>query len=215
MNAGKRRRRSSTPWTQIRSWRCGRISALDDHPKFIVRNLLRQWDGWWNGNPTDLLPATWGAQARDEIASLAGGLAAVVSRGRMLLEQGDLVVASHLAEWATRAEPTDCLAQAVKRAVYTKRMEQAESFMAQNIFRATMNEVERRSGRTRSTRDRLSRYERTGLGTLLIKSLMSDDPTGPRNFCALFTGAAQARGHGARPRSEGVQGRPGIFRAGA
>src|SRR5262249_26752714 len=42
-----------------------------DHPKFIVRNLLRQWGGWWNGNAADLLPATWEMQAR-EIVSLAG-----------------------------------------------------------------------------------------------------------------------------------------------
>ena len=116
------------------------LRARYDHPKFIVRNLLRRWGGWWNGNPADLLPATWEAQAR-EIASLAGGPAAVISRGRMLLDQGDAVLACHLAEWATRAEPTDGTAQRLKRDVYARRMEQAESFMAQNIFRAAMNEA--------------------------------------------------------------------------
>jgi len=65
----------------------------------------------------------------------------VISRGRMLLDQGDAVLASHLAEWATRAEPTDGAAQRLKRDVYARRMEQAESFMAQNIFRVAMNEA--------------------------------------------------------------------------
>jgi alkyl sulfatase BDS1-like metallo-beta-lactamase superfamily hydrolase len=82
------------------------LQARYDHPQFIVRNLLRQWGGWWNGNAADLLPATWAAQAQ-EIAPLAGGVAALVKRGRMLLEQGDTIMAAHLAEWATHAAPPD------------------------------------------------------------------------------------------------------------
>jgi alkyl sulfatase BDS1-like metallo-beta-lactamase superfamily hydrolase len=116
------------------------LQARYDHPKFIVRNLLRQWGGWWNGNPAELLPATWEAQAR-EVAMLAGSVAAVVARGRALLDQGDAVLASHLAEWATRADPVDRSTQALKRDVYARRMDEAESFMAQGIFRAAMNEA--------------------------------------------------------------------------
>ena len=116
------------------------LQARYDHPKFIVRNLLRQWGGWWNGNPAELLPATWEAQAK-EIATLAGGVASVVARGRALLDRGDAVLASHLAEWATRAEPADRGAQALKRDVYARRMDEAQSFMAQGIFRAAMNEA--------------------------------------------------------------------------
>src|SRR4029434_11335221 len=41
------------------------LQARYDHPKFIVRNLLRQWGGWWNGNAADLLPSTWEVQARE------------------------------------------------------------------------------------------------------------------------------------------------------
>jgi glyoxylase-like metal-dependent hydrolase (beta-lactamase superfamily II) len=116
------------------------LRASYDHPKFIVRNLLRLWGGWWNGNAADLLPAPAEVQAR-EIAKLAGGLRAVVDRGHMLLDQGDAVLASHLAEWATRAEPADPGALALKRDVYAKRLAEAEAFMAQGIFRAAMNEA--------------------------------------------------------------------------
>ena len=63
------------------------------------------------------------------------------SRGRTLLDHGDAVLASHLAEWAARAEPEDRSAQALKRDVYARRLEDAESFMAQSIFRAAMNEA--------------------------------------------------------------------------
>src|SRR5262249_51702845 len=70
------------------------LRATYDHPKFIVRNLLRLWGGWWNGNAADLLPSTPAGQAT-EIAHLAGGVERLVARGRELLEVGDAQLASH------------------------------------------------------------------------------------------------------------------------
>jgi len=121
------------------------LRATYDHPKFIVRNLLRLWGGWWNGNAADLLPATAARQAQ-EIAALAGGVGAVVLRGRVLLDGGDATVAAHLAEWATRAEPGSREAQALKRDVYARRLDEAESLMARGIFRAAMHDAERALG---------------------------------------------------------------------
>jgi glyoxylase-like metal-dependent hydrolase (beta-lactamase superfamily II) len=123
------------------------LRASYDHPKFIVRNLLRLWGGWWNGNAADLLPATWEMQAK-EVAALAGGVAAVVARGRALLARGDAVLAAHLAEWATRAEPGNHAAQAFKRDVYERRMLEEDSLMAQGIYRAAMNDATQAAGAT-------------------------------------------------------------------
>jgi len=116
------------------------LRAGYDHPKFIVRNLLRLWGGWWNGNAADLLPATWERQAR-EIAALAGGVARLVERGREQLDAGDQTMAAHLAEWATRAEPGNRKAQELKRDVYRARLAAETSLMAQGIFRAAMNDA--------------------------------------------------------------------------
>jgi glyoxylase-like metal-dependent hydrolase (beta-lactamase superfamily II) len=116
------------------------LQATYDHPKFIVRNLLRQWGGWWNGNAADLLPSPLIVQAQ-EIAYLAGGVAVLVKHGRMLLQQGNIVLATHLAEWATLASPMDLDAQAFKRDVYAKRLEESRALMAQGIFRAAMNDA--------------------------------------------------------------------------
>lgn len=121
------------------------LAARYDHPAFIVRNLLRLWGGWWNGNAADLLPAPPPAQAR-EIARLAGGSAALVTRGRALLAEGDAVLAAHLAEWATRAAPGDRAAQELKRDVYAHRLREESSLMAQGIFRAAMNDARRALG---------------------------------------------------------------------
>jgi hypothetical protein len=68
-------------------------------------------------------------------------VAALVKRGRMLLEQGDTVMAAHLAEWATRAVPTDREAQGLKRDAYAQRLEETPALMAQGIFRAAMNDA--------------------------------------------------------------------------
>jgi glyoxylase-like metal-dependent hydrolase (beta-lactamase superfamily II) len=121
------------------------LRASYDHPKFIVRNLLRLWGGWWNGDASSLLPATPARQA-EEIVRLAGGLAAVVARGRALLDGGDATTAAHLAEWATRADPASHDAQALKRDVYARRLAEAESLMARGIFRAAMHDAQRALG---------------------------------------------------------------------
>jgi alkyl sulfatase BDS1-like metallo-beta-lactamase superfamily hydrolase len=105
-----------------------------------VRNLLRLWGGWWNGNAADLLPATHEKQA-GEIAALAGGVDKLVARGRALLDAGDSTMAAHLAEWATRAAPADRDAQQLKRDVYERRLGDESALMAQGIYRAAMNDA--------------------------------------------------------------------------
>ena len=122
-----------------------------DHPKFIVRNLIRRWGGWWNGNAADLFPATAARQAQ-EVVMLAGGLAPLVARARHLLEEGDLEVARHLAEWAVRAEPTQRTAQELKRDVYERSGAETNNLMAQGIYRAAMNEARAALGEERVRR---------------------------------------------------------------
>ena len=77
---------------------------------------------------------------------MAGGVGAIVARGRTLLDAGDATAATHLAEWATRAEPANRDAQAFKRDVYARRLEEAESLMARGIFRAALHDAQRALG---------------------------------------------------------------------
>jgi glyoxylase-like metal-dependent hydrolase (beta-lactamase superfamily II) len=116
------------------------LRELYDHPKFIVRNLIRRWGGWWNGHAADLFPATAQRQSI-EIATLAGGVGPLVARGRDLLTTGDLEMASHIAEWASRANPADPAAQHLKRDVYERRTDATANLMAQGIYRGAMNEA--------------------------------------------------------------------------
>ena len=56
------------------------------------------------------------------------------------------MLASHVAEWATRAAPADRAAQELKRDVYARRLGDAEALMAQGIFRAAMHDAQRALG---------------------------------------------------------------------
>lgn len=116
------------------------LKAFYDHPKFVVRNILRQYGGWWSGNADELLPASPEAQAK-EVADLAGGVEAIVVRGRRKLGANELNIAAHLAEWAVRAEPTNNAAQELKRDVYQTRMKAEKSLMARGIFRHSANQA--------------------------------------------------------------------------
>jgi len=121
------------------------LRATYDHPSFIVRNLLRLWAGWWSGNAADLLPAAPEVLA-SEVTALAGGLGALVARGRAALNRGDPTLAAHLAEWAVRTAPDDCDAQGLKRDVYRRRLAESDCLMARGIFRAALNDAERALG---------------------------------------------------------------------
>lgn len=122
-----------------------------DHPKFIVRNLIRRWGGWWNGNAADLFPATQARQAA-EIAALAGGVDALAERSRDLLAKGDLELACHVAEWAVRAAPDNPATQALKRDVYEARGAATKNLMAQGIYRGAQNEARMALGEDRVQR---------------------------------------------------------------
>ena len=55
-------------------------------------------------------------------------------------------MAAHVAEWATRAAPDDRAAQALKRDVYNRRLDESEALMARGIYRAAMQDAQRALG---------------------------------------------------------------------
>lgn len=115
------------------------LRPVYDEPEFIVRNLWRLYGGWWDGNPAQLKPAPEAAVA-GEIAALAGGAHALVSRARALADGGELALATHLIELAFAAAPDDPEARRVRAHIYSARSEAESSLMAKNIFRAAADE---------------------------------------------------------------------------
>ena len=105
-----------------------------DEPEFVVRNIWRLYGGWHDANPARLKPAPDAAVAA-EVATMAGGTAALARRAVELCEAGELRLACQLVEWAAQAAPSDEEVHAARAEVYRIRRGGELSLMARNIFR--------------------------------------------------------------------------------
>ncbi len=104
-----------------------------DEPEFVVRNIWRQYGGWYDGNPSRLKPAPDVALAA-EVAGLAGGARALAERGHELAAAGETRLATHLVEMAGLAAPEDGVVHARRAEVYRQRRKEEASLMAKGIF---------------------------------------------------------------------------------
>ena len=77
-----------------------------DEPEFMVRSIWRLYGGWYDANPARLKPAP-DAVVAAEVATMAGGAAALARRAAELCEAGELRLACQLVEWAAQAAPDD------------------------------------------------------------------------------------------------------------
>ncbi len=109
------------------------LKPVYDEPEFVVRNIWRQFGGWYDGNPANLKPAPDAAVAH-EVARLAGGAASLATRALEVSEAGDHRVACHLAEMAVLADPDSRAAHAARADVYESRMKSELSLMARGIY---------------------------------------------------------------------------------
>jgi glyoxylase-like metal-dependent hydrolase (beta-lactamase superfamily II) len=112
------------------------LRPVYDDPEFIVRNLWRQYGGWYDGDPATLKPAPARALA-SELATLAGGASRLADRAAALLTSGsssDLRLAGHLAELAALAAPADAGVHRVRAEVFAARAAVETSTMAKGIF---------------------------------------------------------------------------------
>jgi alkyl sulfatase BDS1-like metallo-beta-lactamase superfamily hydrolase len=122
------------------------LRPVYDEPEFIIRNIWRQYGGWWDGDPSRLKPAPREALAR-EIATLAGGVGKLAERASALAEAGELALACHLAELAGDAAPDDAAIVKMRGDVYFKRAHSERSIMARGIYAAAANEPPKRRDR--------------------------------------------------------------------
>jgi alkyl sulfatase BDS1-like metallo-beta-lactamase superfamily hydrolase len=109
------------------------LRPVYDEPEFVVRNVWRQYGGWYDGDPSHLKPAPAADLAR-EVAALAGGPQRLAERASQLAEAGELRLAGHLAELAWQAAHGDADIAAVRAAVNAQRAETEASTMAKGVF---------------------------------------------------------------------------------
>lgn len=115
------------------------LRPMYDEPEFMIRNVWRQFGGWWDGNPSHLKPSPDDVLAR-EIASMSGGAHAVITRAQQLAENGDLRLACHLADFAGDAAPDDPEIHETRAHIYELRRKNELSLMAKGIFKGASRE---------------------------------------------------------------------------
>lgn len=123
------------PPEMIKPW----MIPVYDEPEFVVRNIWRQYGGWWNLNPAQLKPAPDSALA-SELSSLIGGVAPLVDRAIELAAANDLRLACHLIELAVQAEPDNLSVHEARAHIYQQRRDSELSLMSKGIYAAAANE---------------------------------------------------------------------------
>jgi alkyl sulfatase BDS1-like metallo-beta-lactamase superfamily hydrolase len=109
------------------------LRPLYDEPEFVVRNIWRQFAGWYDGNPAHLKPAPDDQLAR-ELAQLCGGPSVLTARALQLSQDGSHRLASHLAQLAVGAAPEDVEAHEARAQIFARRAEIETSMMAKGIY---------------------------------------------------------------------------------
>jgi len=123
------------------------LAPVYDEPEFVVRNIWRLYGGWYDGNPARLKPPA-DAEVALEVASLAGGVEALVARAQALADGArsaggpigrpadadSLRLACQLIEWAVVAEPDSAAAIAAASEIYALRRDSERSLMAKGIY---------------------------------------------------------------------------------
>jgi alkyl sulfatase BDS1-like metallo-beta-lactamase superfamily hydrolase len=117
------------------------LRPLYDEPEFVVRNIWRQFGGWWDGAPSRLKPST-DESVGSEVARLAGGAEVLIARAKDLAASGDLRLACHLADFAGWAAPDDPDVHKGRAEIYETRRKTESSLMAKGIFRGAARESE-------------------------------------------------------------------------
>ena len=123
-------------------------SELFDHPwmrpvygdpDYIVRDLYREENGWWDRNPTTLHPAPPDAAAAAVLSAITDR-AAVVARARELAEAGDTQLALHVIDVLALAPGDDehvVAARELKRRLCRDRHDQVPSFVSRSLYRTS------------------------------------------------------------------------------
>jgi glyoxylase-like metal-dependent hydrolase (beta-lactamase superfamily II) len=117
------------------------LRPLYDEPEFVVRNIWRQFGGWWDGAPSRLKPSPDAVLAA-ELADLTGGASVLIDRATTLSDAGEHRLACHLADLAGWAAPDDAGVHAARAVVYRARRAAESSLMAKGIFAGAARESE-------------------------------------------------------------------------
>ena len=106
---------------------------------FAVRDIMRRYMGWYDGNPSMIFPSSR-ADVATEVVALTGGTAPVMERARVLgasEETAEIQRALHLVDFVIDSDAPEPQREALqlKSDLLAARAAIEPSFIARNIFR--------------------------------------------------------------------------------
>lgn len=114
-------------------------------PSYIVRDIYRSENGWWDRNPTTLHPAAPDAVARAQAAAITDK-AAVLAQAEQLAANGELQLALHVIDLLALAEgpaPEIAQARALKAGWLRERVAQVHSYVSRSLYKNGAAQIER------------------------------------------------------------------------
>ena len=108
-------------------------------PEYIVRDLYREENGWWDRNPTTLHPAPQ-PDAAAAVLSAITDARAVVERARGLAAAGDIQLALHVIDLLALAagdDPDVVEARALKAELCRIRAKEVDPFVSKSCYRSS------------------------------------------------------------------------------
>jgi len=115
------------------------LRPLYDEPEFVIRNIWRLYGGWYSGNPAHLKPPSEAALGA-EVAALAGGVDALITRASELSSAGDHRLACQVIEFAAAAEPESHAVHEARSHIYGARRPAETSLMSKGIYNSAKAE---------------------------------------------------------------------------
>ena len=116
------------------------LQPIYDHPEFVARNVYRLYGGWYDGDPADMLPAH-SADIAAIVVSIAGA-DNLLARARKLRDDGDLQMASHIADFVRKGDPASRAGWELWRELFTARAAEERSLMARGAFLSAVQEAD-------------------------------------------------------------------------
>jgi alkyl sulfatase BDS1-like metallo-beta-lactamase superfamily hydrolase len=117
-------------------------------PEYVMRDIWRSENGWWDRNPTTLHPSDPDTAARDladAIGATADDAAHVVGEARRLAEAGHTQRAMHVLDLVAHQPPDapgHADAIALKAELCRRRATQVTSVVSRNLYRSAAEDLE-------------------------------------------------------------------------
>jgi len=113
-------------------------------PEYIVRDIYRSENGWWNRNPTDLHPARPDLAARAVLEAI-GDRGLVLERARVLRDAGEIQLALHVVDLLalTQGDEKEVVeARKLKAELLRLRAEDVPSIVSTNLYLSSADRLE-------------------------------------------------------------------------